>query len=198
MAQYLFQNVIEGPVRVYLGAGASDDTPDTLPEEDDPIGTPGGTWVSLGYTTRDGFAFGDLSPDRPPVESAQVREPIGYFPGNAAESVTFSLLETNIANVHRVSGRGTLTSDAAGSSTPGNVTLKWDDSIHDDVSLLIEGYGPEGEPRRYFMPQVRVQITGQTTHTIGAAMTLPVTATRTSADGVDTDPVWQDVLAPTG
>jgi hypothetical protein len=185
--------ILEGPGYVYVGKSADDVAPDVMPADSVAFGaSPGGTWAALGYTTQDGFTFGGMSPERTSVLSGQQRAPVKRLPGNAEETVSFTLTELTLANIRTVAGRGTLATVAAGSGTAGHTALTWTDAPNASVALLIDTFGPDGQPRRYFYPSVDFAITGDATHQIGTEMGVPVTATRTG--GSNSTPEWRDVI----
>ncbi len=193
------RNIVEGPVRTLVGASALDPTPSVLPADSTPFGAAWPGWRELGFTTEDGVTFGGLTADRTPVMTGQQRAAVAHLSGNVAETVAFTMLEATLENIRQAAGRGVITSvapSAPGSTTPtfGHDQLEFTDSPVRYVALGVEGFGPNGQPRRMILPIVTLAINGDLNYRLGQPMGVPVTAGR--AGGPAGNPKWRQIIPP--
>lgn len=191
------RNIVEGAVRVFVGASALDTTPDVLPADTVAFGGSWtGTWRELGFTTEDGVTFGGLTADRTPVNTGQQRSAVAHLQGNVAETVSFTLLEATLENIKATAGRGVITTVAPGVGTYGHDELELKDQPVAYISVGIEGFGPNGQPRRMLYPIATISINGDVNYRQGQPMGIPVQVSRSG--GTNANPKWRDIKPPTG
>jgi hypothetical protein len=191
------RQIVAGAFQAFIGAAQTDPIPDVMPADNVAFGSPGGTFRNVGFSTEDGANFGGLSPDSNPVMTGQQPSAVTVLPGNAEETVGATFIEGTLTNFRDFSGRGAITSQApgiVGSGTYGHDDWTLSNTTPRFFSLLIEGFGPNGAPRRMFYPSVRARIDGDVQYRQGQPMGIPVVFSRSG--GPSADPVWRDVRIP--
>lgn len=196
-------NVLEGPVYVYFGASCYADTPDVMPADTVAFGgTPGGTWVSAGFTSEDGIQE-HFEVDRGAVMTAQQRTPILRPLNSTTHTLTGTLLEVTLPNLAYILGLDpavAITHVAPGAGAAGHDELRISDPAGDPIAILIEGKAPPlggGMPRRILYPAVSatgtvepLQRQGEDGATAGVAFEF------SRVGGVESEVIIRDVLAP--
>ncbi len=181
------RNFSEGQVFMLIGKSAFDVAPDVMPAYTVPFiyagGAWGGSWYNLGYATPEGVAHGGLSPDTNPQMTSQQRGSASIIKGNAAQMVSFSLLELTALVLQYALGSGTLVSNV------NTDTLEMTDDPIKYFAIGVEAVGPNGKPLRMIYPATVPNITGDVVNTIGTNATIPVSFTR--AGSALANPKWQ-------
>lgn len=186
-------------MHVYFGNSAYHVTPDVMPANTVPLGgNVGGNWRSAGYTNDDGVAE-SFAQDRGAVMTAQQRHPVLRPVNGYTDTVSGTLLETTLENLRDILGRGTISTIAAGSGTPGQKQLRLTDATDQTIAVLVEGVAPPsdgGMPRRIFFPAVQATGTVELNQRMGEAGAASGAAFEfTRVGGVEGEPIIRDVLA---
>lgn len=197
------KNILEGPVAMYIGAGAEATTPDVMPADTIAFGgNVGGTWRSAGYLGEDGVVA-SFDVERGEVRTASTRGVILRPTNDYIDSVSGTLLEPTLQNIRDMATRGTIAVVAAGVSTPGHNELTMSAPDSTPIAVLLEGLAPPidgGYPRRVFFPSVFATAAVELTQRIGEDgmnAGIPFELTRTG-DWTASTPKIRDVIAPTG
>lgn len=180
MTVYDPANMREGIWKVYFCNPAGSSTPGAMPLDSVDYGNPGVAFTAVG-ATQGGVTPAGINPPETPVYADHQRSAFGRFPGNVETTFTFNLIETDPEKMYKVSNIGALTTVAAGTSTPGNVSFKLTSPRRPDVGVLFEGMGGNGKPWRIFVPRARCMISNMSAVVQGTAQTLSVVLTAVPA-----------------
>lgn len=190
------RDLVEGPVRLYLGKSVLDAGFPSPPANSVAFGAawPAG-WRAPGYTSRDPLSFGGLSGERTPVFSGQQKGQISSYMGEVSESVSFKLLSRTMQNLKDLANRGVLSQVAPGAGTYGEIRIVWSDTPNAQMALGIEAYGTQGRIFRAYYPVGSFSITDAITYGYGADQASSgIAATFTAEGGPDNPPQWWEIL----
>lgn len=194
------RDLVEGPLRIWEAAPITAVGAPAPAANTDAFGAnwPAG-WRNPGYTSRDPIQFNGLSAEKTPVYSGQQRGQIASFSGEVQETVTFRVMSRTMQNLSRFAGRGTLSQINAGTTTPGEIRVVWDDTPPEQRALGLEGYGTNGRVFRAYYPAGSFAITDAIPYGFGADNASAGMAITFTAEGGPDNPVnWWEVLPPTG
>lgn len=197
MSVYNPRDLVEGPLRLWEAAPAN-----AVGAPAPPLNTAGtfgsnwpAGWRNPGYTSRDPLQFGGLSSERTAVFSGQQRGQVASFAGEVNENVTFRVMTRTLENLSRFAGRGTLSQINAGSGTPGEIRVTWEDTPPEQRALGLEGYGTNGRLFRAYYPIGTFAITDNVPYGFGAENAQAGMAVTYSAEGGPDYPAeWWEVL----
>jgi hypothetical protein len=189
--------ILQGPVRLMIGAAASDPSPDVMPPNTLAFGaTWPGTWRDVGYTSEDGVTI-SFGAEYTEVLTAQQRLAVLRTLASTTDTVSATLLEATLQNIRDATGRGTLTTTPPAAGVNGQHSLILaDPTVVEYVAIGFEGVAPPndgGQARRAVFPMMLATGTVDMQNRIGEPTGLPVEFTRVG--GAEGTPEIRDVLA---